>query len=394
MSDHNPVESDHADIDRELAELEADEQLAQLEADERKYQEREHPGMLDSAIRGAAKGMTYGFADELAGRAMAAKQYVMGEDSGLPWDTLVNTNVEAVRRADERSRRENPVTFTGANVVGSVLSPATKAMAGGSVAGLGAAGNAAVTGAQMGALSGLGESTHRADEEGLKLAEDAGWGALLGGATGGAFGAAGQATRPETLRGLAQTAARAKESVKPGFKMTDFALPIAGAAMHGGSALKAAIIAGTGSLASRMVRNKGPGLAQGALTKAANLSEKLRGIAKPVAEGVQENATPGVFSLQALESAAASQPVAAPVGQQVRGALTGQGAVQGVAQQMQMPTAGDLRRAQMMDREFARIEKEGAEMRRKDALKERMRRQAQALQEQGIPIRLDTEESP
>lgn len=389
MSDQHPVESDHADIDRELAELEADEQLAALEADERKYQEREHPGQLDAAMRGAAKGILYGFADEAAGRLMAAKQYIMQEDSGLPWDTLVDTNVEAVRRADERARREHPVTFTGANVAGAVLSPATKAMAGGSVAGLGAAGNAAVTGAQMGALSGLGESTHRADEEGLKLAEDAGWGAMLGGATGGAFGALGQAAKPETLRGLAQVAAKAKDAAKdaPGFAKSDAlmgAIPLFASIMHGGSAAKAAILAAGGSLANRMVRSKGPALAEGMLSKMANVSEKVRGVMNPAAEAIEETAaTPGVFSM----------PKSPASGTVANRPMVGQGAVQGVAQQMQMPTAGDLRRAQMMDREFARIEKEGAEMRRKDALKERMRRQTQALQEQGIPIRLDTEVS-
>lgn len=332
----------------------------------------------NSAMRGAAKGITYGFADEAAGRLMAAKQALLGEDAGLPWEDLVRTNVAAVRKADDQARAENPKTFIASNVVGSVASPASKMLAPAKGAGLMAK---MASGARAGALLGLGESTASADDDPLHLAKDALYGGAIGGATGGVLHGAGKVAgglNAANLNRLADAAAKAKPEAGQGFSVADMSLGLASmfpAMMHGSNPVKSAMVAGGTALVSKVARKVGPAVAEKTLRGAAKLSDAIGKSFKPITrseEVAEEILPPGVFKI--------GEPP--PIGNVHQAAM----APYGLAEEAMMASPEDLARQTELNRKYAadasRIE-----------LDRRMRKHQQALQDQGINLRLDSEES-
>lgn len=133
------------------------------------------PSMTESAIRGAAQGATFGFADEIAGGLEAAftdKSYEQARDES--------------RANFKRAKDANPKTYLAGEVgggIGTVMIP-----------GLGAAnavrtlGGAAKVGSLMGAASGLGHSEAK-DAQGQAIDMFAGMGTgALAGAGGHALG--------------------------------------------------------------------------------------------------------------------------------------------------------------------------------------------------------------
>lgn len=172
---------------------------------------------IGHAGRGALQGLTMGFADELGGAGTAVLQGVtnlLPEKARTALDLVESGAGDAytysrdqARAADRAAKEESPWAYGAGEVAGSVLSPASKALAplkaakGASVAqrvGI-AAGNAALQGGAMG----LGSS--EASGVGGNL-EDAIIGGALGAGTGAALTRAGAALKaaPAALRGLAE----------------------------------------------------------------------------------------------------------------------------------------------------------------------------------------------
>lgn len=120
----------------------------------------------ESALRGGAQGLSFGFADEATARLESIAK-------GVPYEQALQETRAAYRQAQEA----NPVTYTGSEIVGGVapfLIPAAGQLAAGKTLLQGV-----TRGAGIGALSGLGFSEEK-DVGGI--AQDVGIGGITGGA--------------------------------------------------------------------------------------------------------------------------------------------------------------------------------------------------------------------
>jgi len=115
----------------------------------------------ESALRGGAQGVSFGFADE----ATARLESIM---KGVPYEQALEESRQAYRQAQEA----NPVTYTGSEIAGGIL-PALIPTGAASL------GRLATIGAGFGGLSGLGYSE---GETAGEVAKDVGIGTVLGGA--------------------------------------------------------------------------------------------------------------------------------------------------------------------------------------------------------------------
>lgn len=152
---------------------------------------------LESGIRGAAQGLTFGFADEITAAAEAAfKAATSPEDKRSILDMYRQARDES-RKNYEATREANPMTYTAGEIAGGIA-PALATGGAGAITSLGKVGlgqaikQGAIAGAGYGAVQGLG-----ATEADLTKGEvgqaglDIGKGTLLGGAVGGAIPLAG-----------------------------------------------------------------------------------------------------------------------------------------------------------------------------------------------------------
>jgi len=145
----------------------------------------EEPGMIESGLRGAAQGASFGFADELEAAAKAAL-------SDKDYD---QTLLEA-RQANRQAEEVNPWTYNIADIVGSFAVPAGALGAGAKGASAGKkALMAAGTGAVAGGLTSLG--TTEEDKLSKEAVIGAGKDAIVGGAAMGALSVVG----PAALKG-------------------------------------------------------------------------------------------------------------------------------------------------------------------------------------------------
>ncbi len=141
---------------------------------------KEEPGMVESALRGAEQGATFGFGDEING----GLETLLNRATGSPSSQGLNILDEYRKHRDESREKfaaaeeANPITSTVSNLAGGIL-PAL-GTGGGTLAAKGIGGIAAM-GAKYGALGGLGNST--ADLTKGKVNEAAG-DTLLGGVIG------------------------------------------------------------------------------------------------------------------------------------------------------------------------------------------------------------------
>lgn len=142
------------------------------------------PSVLESFLRGGAQSASAGFAEELTA----------GVEGALTDKTYEQSRQEA-REAYKRAKDVNPDSYLAGEIAGGL---ASLFVPGGALAKLGLAGKgvggAVKAGGILGGLTGLG--TSEADLTKLELGEaakDTATGVLLGGVTGGAFGAAGKA---------------------------------------------------------------------------------------------------------------------------------------------------------------------------------------------------------
>jgi len=121
---------------------------------------------LESAIRGGAQGLTFGFPDE----ATAALERLV---TGKPYEQALQESRQAYKQAQEA----NPITYTGSEIAGGVL-PALIPGVGQAATGA-KLGRLAAMGAGTGALEGLGKSE---GQDIGQVAKDVGIGGLFGGA--------------------------------------------------------------------------------------------------------------------------------------------------------------------------------------------------------------------
>lgn len=154
---------------------------------------QEAPGKLQTAIRAFGQGVTYGGADE----AVAAAEAAMGR---MPYAK----SMEEQRREQEAMRRANPLTYAGAELAGSLLSPYP----------FGKAGAVTSTGARLlreaGISGGIGAAQGALEAApGSRLA-----GAATGGATAAVVGPAFAGTM-DFLRGGRQLFSRAFSPDEP-----------------------------------------------------------------------------------------------------------------------------------------------------------------------------------
>lgn len=134
--------------------------------------------IVDDAVRQVAKGVTFGFADELAAGANAAVGSLTGQPGSF--SDRYTANLATERGRDKSFEKENPGTSTALQIGGSLINPVTRFMPGGSLP-VKMAKNAAVGGA-MGAATGFGEGEGGFINRTLS--------ALPAGVTGAAVGAA------------------------------------------------------------------------------------------------------------------------------------------------------------------------------------------------------------
>lgn len=147
----------------------------------------DRPSMLGSAARGIARGVTFGFADELSGVAGGVGSLVRGEGFGPGYERYR----DAARTQNRLDDQTNPLSAIAGQVVGGVATLPLNlvgrvAQGAGALAQVGnAALRGATSGAAGGALAGLGEG-----EGGLEnRLGSAATGAAVGGVLGGALGA-------------------------------------------------------------------------------------------------------------------------------------------------------------------------------------------------------------
>ncbi len=144
---------------------------------------------LESVGMGAAQGASLGFADEIAGGLGAAKEVAFGPTKLSQLVDRYKELRDQKRGQFEAARQDNPASFTGGEIGGSVagaLIPGMGWMRAGTT--LGKLGTAA----GIGALQGVGTSNAENPES---LAEDAAVGAALGAGTQGVLSGAGAAIK-------------------------------------------------------------------------------------------------------------------------------------------------------------------------------------------------------
>ncbi len=168
------------------------------------------PGMAESAIRGGAKGITFGFADEGAAGLMGAKDWASGKlglRGDIPLGDAYETNLQAIRHRDAQAQEEHPVAFGAGELGGAVVSPVSKVLA--PAEGAGVLGVMA-RGAMGGGLAGAGASTAHpftSPDELEHFGEDVTKSAALGGALAGTskiLGSIASKMSPEALKKFAR----------------------------------------------------------------------------------------------------------------------------------------------------------------------------------------------
>jgi hypothetical protein len=121
----------------------------------------------ESALRGGAQGLSFGFADEATARLESITK-------GIPYEQALQETRAAYKQAQEA----NPITYTGSEFAGGVL-PALIPTGATQATGAATLGRLALIGTGTGALSGLGFSE---GETAGEVAKDVAIGGALGGA--------------------------------------------------------------------------------------------------------------------------------------------------------------------------------------------------------------------
>lgn len=162
----------------------------ELERRQQSATQKEAPGMMESAGRGLAQGVSFGFADEASAGISASMSgindtianFVNGKMEFGDFVGAYRNDVEAARAADAAAQEANPKTFAAGQVVGTIAP--VLATGGAAAAGRGALG-AVKLGAGLGGLAAAGASEADLTQGDVGgLAEDVLLGSALGAATG------------------------------------------------------------------------------------------------------------------------------------------------------------------------------------------------------------------
>jgi hypothetical protein len=160
----------------------------------------EQPSRVESAIRGAAQGVSFGLSDELIGGGEALGSVLFGEDKLADLGDNYSKYRDESRAANRLAQEANPGTYLAGELAGGIAVPIPGAAALRTGSTIAKVGKGALAGAGVGALEAAGRTEESlASAEGLK---DVAGGALLGGAIGGvvpAIGAAGSKLREKYL---------------------------------------------------------------------------------------------------------------------------------------------------------------------------------------------------
>jgi hypothetical protein len=140
-----------------------------------------------SALRGAAQGVTFGFADEIAGGLGALKDIALTDKTLSDFSDVYAQNRDESREAFRQAQEANPKSFVGGMIGGGIASSLIPVVGQATAAARGAStGTMIAKGALSGGLYGVGTS------EGESLGDvaiDAAKGATVGGVIGGTVGA-------------------------------------------------------------------------------------------------------------------------------------------------------------------------------------------------------------
>lgn len=150
---------------------------------------------IDNVVRQIARGLTFGFADELAAGLNAA----LGVGQGETFRDRFAGNVAGERARDAAFEQSNPVAAVGGQVVGGLLNPAVRAVGGATTLGRMASG--AASGGIAGGISGFGEAQGGVAER------------LPGAMAGAGFGAAVGAAVPLAANVVSRVGGRALDAV-------------------------------------------------------------------------------------------------------------------------------------------------------------------------------------
>lgn len=176
--------------------------------------------------RGVVQGGTLGFSDELIGAAGATGEKLkslLSSEEGRSWLEAYREKQKAEEAANLASKERSPWLYGAGELAGGV---ATGLATAGIGAGAGAAktvGQAALTGAELGAIQAAGTSKGSLEdiEEAKKLGKDVVGGAAMGGVLGPVAHGIGKALTPKTgiddsryLRQLVKSYEKGKEGVK------------------------------------------------------------------------------------------------------------------------------------------------------------------------------------
>lgn len=184
----------------------------QVSEAEQRANKRKSGGWLDDTLRGAVKGATLSFGDEISGGLSAAANSVgniFGLGNGKSFGDEYRTQRDAERILDTRAAQNSPIANTVGEIAGAVVNPigtgarllkgasvaaratgltrAAEGLASGAarVSRAGPVAQAALVGANQGALNGIGAAKDMANVPGAALE-----GGLVGGTVGGAVGGA------------------------------------------------------------------------------------------------------------------------------------------------------------------------------------------------------------
>lgn len=189
----------------------------------------EEVSTLESGVRGAAQGVSFSLADEIAGAAEAAGKATLGSDKLADLMANYRKYRDESRGAFKAAEQANPVAYTTGEIGAGV---ATGLLTGGAgaVANLGRVGagaglkELAKIGLRQGAATGLGASEADLTEGDIA-------GAAKDTAIGAGVGAAAGAILPNTVKGIGKAAGKvadfavdeAPEFIKKGIKSFDLA---------------------------------------------------------------------------------------------------------------------------------------------------------------------------
>lgn len=193
--------------ERRLLELRYEKALRENNEINKKMEESK-PSMAESGMRGAAQGVSLGFADEATAGVGAMYDYLEGKFGGrgeISYGDAYRTRRDAIREADDKAAAANPNTYLAGEVGGAVGTAFVPGMGALNASKGAKAAEAVGKAAAGGGASGLGLSEADVTKGQLPEAfDDARQGALLGAGFGAGSKALGKFMTPSQMKQFAE----------------------------------------------------------------------------------------------------------------------------------------------------------------------------------------------